>query len=263
MAISVRGLHKTFGTGDKQVRALAGVDLDVSDGDFVCVVGPSGCGKSTLLDIVAGLAEPTAGTVSIDGEVVKRPRPSVGVVFQEDSTMPWRTVLDNVGFGLQTSGVAKQERLARARRMVELVGLGGFEDHYPDQLSGGMRQRVAIARTLVLDPKVILLDEPFGALDEQTRLVLGEELLRIWERTGATAVFITHSISEAAMLADRVVVMTGRPGTVRQVVDVPLERPRDSRIISSPEFGVVTGDIWQLLREESLKAHQAQVVGRS
>ncbi|MGH3319165.1 MAG: ATP-binding cassette domain-containing protein [Streptosporangiaceae bacterium] len=175
--------------------------------------------------------------------------------------VPWAVavkdgIADNVTFGLEADGVRKPERVSRAREMLELVGLGGFADYYPDQLSGGMRQRVAIARTLVTSPKVILLDEPFGALDEQTRLILGEELLGIWARTAATTVFITHSISEAAMLADRVLIMTGRPGRVRQVVDVRLGRPRDSRIISSPQYSAVTGEIWRFLREESLKVHR-------
>lgn len=253
MTISIQGLQKAFGEGSKQVRALADLDLEIQEGEFCCVVGPSGCGKSTLLDILAGLTRPTAGEVFLGGESITKPHPSVGVVFQDDSTLPWRTVTENVTFGLEVDGFGKKERLDRAREMIDVVGLAGFADYYPHQLSGGMRQRVAIARTLAMGPRVVLLDEPFGALDEQTRLLLGEELLRIWDRTGATAVFITHSISEAAMLSDRVVVMTGRPGTVEDVVEVDLERPRDSGIISSPEFGSITGRIWCLLREQSLK----------
>jgi len=251
--VEARDIRKTFSSGRQEVEALAGVDLAVEEGEFVSVVGPSGCGKSTLMEIVAGLVQPSGGEALVGGEPVKGPRPDVGVVFQQESAFPWRTVLENVEFGLQMHGVDKKERRERSRDLVDLVGLDGFEDRYPGELSGGMRQRVAIARTLVMDPKVLLMDEPFGALDEQTRLILGEELLLIWSRTGATTLFITHSIEEAALLSDRVVVMSARPGVVKKVVEVDLERPRDSRVVGTPEFSRVSGEVWGTLREESMK----------
>ena len=255
MRIEVKDVRKTFaGGGGERVEALAGVSLELADNEFVSIVGPSGCGKSTLLEIVGGLTEPTAGAVLIDGESTDGPHPAVGIIFQQESAFPWRTVMENVEFGLQMHRVARSERRERSREMVELVGLRGFEDRYPGQLSGGMRQRVAIARTLVMNPGVLLMDEPFGALDEQTRLILGDELLRIWSQTQATVLFITHSIEEAALLSDRVVVMSARPGEVRKVVPVELERPRDSSVVSTSEFGRITGNIWEVLREESMKA---------
>lgn len=258
MGIDIRDVRKTFTGAGADVEALAGVDLEVRDNEFVSIVGPSGCGKSTLLEIVAGLTEPTSGEVLIDGEPISGPHPAVGLVFQQESTFPWRTVLSNVEFGLEMQGVGKKERRERSREMIELVGLGGFEDRYPGELSGGMRQRVAIARTLVMNPEVLLMDEPFGALDEQTRLILGDELLRIWSQTSATVLFITHSIEEATLLSDRVIVMSARPGRIRKVVAVDLERPRDSSSFGTPEFGRVTGEIWEVLREESMKTLKGQ-----
>ncbi|MDA0182730.1 ABC transporter ATP-binding protein [Solirubrobacter phytolaccae] len=242
MVLTVEHLSKTFG----DVEAVRDVSLAVDEGEFVSIVGPSGCGKSTLMEIVGGLIEPTAGRIDVSG--------MPGIVFQQESAFPWRTVVENVAFGLEMTGVGKAERLTRARDMIELVGLGGFEDRYPTELSGGMRQRVAIARTLVMEPKIILMDEPFGALDEQTRLILGEELSRIREATNATVLFITHSFDEALLLSDRIVVMTARPGTIKQVVVNPLPRPRDSTIVSDPEFGRLSGELWELLREESMRA---------
>lgn len=260
MRVEIEDIRKTFsGNRGEEVEALAGVDLVVTDNEFVSIVGPSGCGKSTLLEIVGGLIERTGGEVLIDGEPIKGPHPAVGLVFQQESTFPWRSVLENVAFGLEMHGVAKGERHERSRELIELVGLKGFEDRYPGELSGGMRQRVAIARTLVMNPEVLLMDEPFGALDEQTRLILGDELLRIWSKTKATALFITHSIEEAALLADRVLVMSARPGTIRKVVPVDLERPRDSSVVGTPEFGHITGEIWGVLREESMKTLRGQV----
>jgi NitT/TauT family transport system ATP-binding protein len=258
--VEIRDVGKTFSSdAGAEVEALTGVDLEVSDNEFVSIVGPSGCGKSTLMEIVAGLIRPTTGEVLIGEDRVRGPHPAVGVVFQQESAFPWRTVLQNVEFGLEMYGVKKRERRERSRDMIELVGLKGFEDRYPGELSGGMRQRVAIARTLVMNPQVLLMDEPFGALDEQTRLILGDELLRIWSQTNATVLFITHSIEEATLLSDRVVVMSARPGTVRRIVPVGLERPRDSRSFGSPEFGHVTGEIWGVLREESMKTLRGQV----
>jgi NitT/TauT family transport system ATP-binding protein len=246
--LTVEQVGKTYG----DVEAMRDVSLEVDEGEFVSIVGPSGCGKSTLMEIVGGLIEPSAGTVAIEGRVVSGTDPAVGIVFQQESAFPWRTVAENVGFGLEMSGVA--DRSHRVSEMIELVGLKGFEDHYPSQLSGGMRQRVAIARTLVMEPRIILMDEPFGALDEQTRLILGEELLRIREATGATVLFITHSFDEALLLSDRIVVMTARPGRVKKIVENPLPRPRDSTIVSDPEFGRLSGELWASLREESMRA---------
>lgn len=253
MHVEVKELSKTFDTEGNPVPALDEVNLHVQDNEFVSIVGPSGCGKSTLLEIIAGLIEPSKGEVCFDGEQTNGPHPAAGIVFQEDSTFPWRTVLENVAFGLEMKGVGKAERFEKARDMINLVGLTGFEDRYPSELSGGMRQRVAIARTIVMNPKVLLMDEPFGALDEQTRLLLGEELLRIWEQTGATALFITHSIEEAVLLSDRVVAMSARPGHLKKIVPISLGRPRDSSIIGSAEFGRLTGEIWEVLRAESMK----------
>jgi NitT/TauT family transport system ATP-binding protein len=248
--LSVTKLNKSYG----DVEALREIALDVDDGEFVSIVGPSGCGKSTLMEIVGGLVEPSSGEIAIAGNPVNGTDPAIGIVFQQESAFPWRTVQENVEFGLEMSGVGKDERRQRATAMIELVGLKGFENHYPAELSGGMRQRVAIARTLVLEPKLILMDEPFGALDEQTRLILGEELLRIREATSATVLFITHSFDEALLLSDRIVVMTARPGRVKKIVENPLPRPRDSTIVSDPEFGRLSGELWESLREESMQA---------
>jgi NitT/TauT family transport system ATP-binding protein len=246
--LSISKLNKSYG----DVEALREIALSVDEGEFVSIVGPSGCGKSTLMEIVGGLVEPSSGDISIAGNPVAGTDPAVGIVFQQESTFPWRTVAENVEFGLEMTGGA--DRARRAQEMIELVGLGGFETRYPSELSGGMRQRVAIARTLVMEPRLILMDEPFGALDEQTRLILGEELLRIREATGATVLFITHSFDEALLLSDRIVVMTARPGRVKKIVTNPLPRPRDSTIVSDPEFGRLSGELWESLREESIRA---------
>jgi NitT/TauT family transport system ATP-binding protein len=237
--------------GQEPVLALHDVTLTVDKGEFVTVIGPSGCGKSTLLEVVAGLVPATGGTVSIAGQEVHGPHPDIGVVFQQDATFPWLTAQKNVEFGLEFNGVPKKERAERARETLDLVGLGGFEDHYPDQLSGGMRQRVNIARVLASVPKLVLMDEPFGALDEQTRLVLGDELLSIWQRANATILFITHSLNEAATLSDRVVVMSSRPGGIKEIVDNPLPRPRSTEDIGTPEFTEMTGRLWHLLEHEA------------
>ena len=243
-------VSKTYGT----VEAMRDMSLEVDEGEFVSIVGPSGCGKSTLMEIVGGLIAPTSGTITVGDTPVNGTDPDIGIVFQQESAFPWRTITENVAFGLEMTGVGKAQRLTRARDMIELVGLKGFEDRYPTELSGGMRQRVAIARTLVMKPKIILMDEPFGALDEQTRLILGEELSRIREATNATVLFITHSFDEALLLSDRIVVMTARPGTVKKIVENPLPRPRDSTIVSDPEFGRLSGELWESLREESMRA---------
>jgi NitT/TauT family transport system ATP-binding protein len=254
MLLTIEKLSKSYATGSSTVEAMQEVSLEVGEGEFVSIVGPSGCGKSTLMEIVGGLVEPSGGEVTVAGNPVRGTDPSIGIVFQQESAFPWRTVAENAQFGLEMTGVEKGEARRRAQEMLELVGLGGFEDRYPSELSGGMRQRVAIARTLVMNPKIILMDEPFGALDEQTRLILGEELLRIQAATKATILFITHSFDEALLLSDRIVVMTARPGRVKKIVENPLPRPRDSTIVSDPEFGRLSGELWESLREESMQA---------
>jgi NitT/TauT family transport system ATP-binding protein len=241
--------------GHSPVHALGPVDLDLRMGEFFAVVGPSGCGKSTLLEILAGLQRPTAGTVTFEGRSVMGDVPDgIGVVFQEDASFPWLTVWDNVAFGLRRAGVAEAEVRRRVDDAVAFLGLRDFARAYPPQLSGGMRQRVCIARTLVLQPRLILLDEPFGALDAQTRLLMGEEVLRLWRRTGATVLLITHALDEAAMLSDRVGAMSARPGRFIEIIETGWMRERDSTIVREPAFAEITGRLWENLRGESIKA---------
>jgi NitT/TauT family transport system ATP-binding protein len=237
------------------VHALGPVDLDLRQGEFFAVVGPSGCGKSTLLEMIAGLAPPTEGTVEFEGKPIgSGVSDGVGVVFQENACFPWLTVADNITFGLKRQPLPKDEVERRRRYALDLMGLNDFATAYPAQLSGGMRQRVCIARTLVTEPRLILLDEPFGALDQQTRLLMGDELLRLWRATGATVLLITHALDEAALLADRVAVMSARPGRILDVIETGWDRDRDSRIVSDPAFGAVTGKLWSLLRDQSISA---------
>ncbi len=239
------------------IHALGPVELDLRKAEFFSVVGPSGCGKSTLLEVMAGLARPSSGEITFEGvAVAERVPDGVGEVFQEDATFPWLTVEDNIAFGLRRAGVGAGEVRRRVDYAVGFMGLKDFARAYPAQLSGGMRQRVCIARTLVMQPRLILLDEPFGALDQQTRLLMGDELLRLWRETGATVLLITHALDEAAMLADRVGVMSARPGRFIENVPTGWPRERDSLIVARPEFGQITGHLWSLLREESLKALQ-------
>ncbi|HTZ77706.1 MAG TPA: ABC transporter ATP-binding protein [Stellaceae bacterium] len=239
----------------RPVHALGPVTLELRQGEFFAVVGPSGCGKSTLLDLIAGLAPASEGSVEFEGQRVMDQVPDgVGVVFQEDACFPWLTVADNIAFGLRHIGTGSAELQKRLRHALALMGLEDFAGAYPAQLSGGMRQRVCIARTLVLQPRLILLDEPFGALDQQTRLLMGDELLRLWRDTGATVMLITHALDEATMLADRIGVMSARPGRILDIVETGWPRERDSRIVADPSFGEITGRLWQLLRGESLKA---------
>ncbi|MGH7796986.1 MAG: ABC transporter ATP-binding protein [Candidatus Binatia bacterium] len=255
--LTLRNVHKTFGNPDngaEQVVAVNDVSLEVADGEFFSIIGPSGCGKSTLLRIVGGLVDASAGELTVGTEPVNGPHPWIGMVFQEESTFPWRTTLGNVEFGLEMRGVRLTDRRAKAREMIRLVGLSGFEDRYPSELSGGMKQRVAIARALVLEPKILLMDEPFGALDEQTRIILGEELLRIRDELKQTIILVTHNINESVQLSDRVMVMTARPGKVKAIVDVDLPHPRDSTIIASERFGRLVGQVWGALREESIRS---------
>ncbi len=234
MDLVLESVSKVYALPDAStVVALDKIELAIPQGEFVAVIGASGCGKSTLLELVAGLQPVTDGRILLGGDRVTSPHPRVGVVFQEDSTFPWRTVYDNVAFGMQMRGKDKAAIKTTAQAMIDLVGLQGFEGAYPHQLSGGMRQRVAIARTLVLHPDVLLMDEPFGALDEQTRFVLGDELLRIWNETRCTIMFVTHSLQEAVQLADRIVVLSPRPGRIAQIFTNDLPRPRNE--LDNPE----------------------------
>jgi len=255
--VVLRGVNRVYPGGPRHppVHALGPLDLALQWGEFFSVVGPSGCGKSTLLEVIAGLAPASEGLVTIEGVAVAgRVPPGVGVVFQEDASFPWLTVEDNIAFGLRRAGVDAAEVRRRVQYAVGFMGLEEFARAYPAQLSGGMRQRVCIARTLVMQPRLILLDEPFGALDQQTRLLMGDELLRLWRETGATVLLITHALDEAAMLADRVGVMSARPGRFIETLPTGWPRERDSRIVARPEFGRITGQLWALLREESIKA---------
>ena len=245
--------------------AIRHVQQQVVEGRFVSIVGPSGCGKSSLLDMVAGLKAPSSGRVLLRGKVIVRPDPAVAMVFQEESTFPWRTVLSNVEVGLEVRGVPRAERRERAGRILDLVGLRGFEHAYPKERSGGMRQRVAIARALVYDPEVLLMDEPFGALDGQTRLFLGQELRRIWEETGKTVLFVTHDIQEAALLSQEIWVMSYRPSVIKAVVEVDLPAHRDASVVSSDRFHAITQQLWEAIKEESeraFRAHDEKVMGR-
>jgi len=247
----VDDIVKRFATPEGPLVAVDHVSLQVRPGEFLAVIGPSGCGKSTLFNIVGGLVDDYQGTVSVAGTRMRGPHPAVGMVFQDESTFPWRSVIDNVAFPLEIAGVRKHERLERARHFISLVGLDGFENRYPAELSGGMRQRVAIARTLASEPKILLMDEPFAALDEQTRLLLGDKVLQIQQELQQTTLIITHNITEAVQLADRVLVMTYRPGRVKRIVDIVLPRPRSSAIVSSDAFGHYVAQIWSDLREEA------------
>ena len=251
--IVVRGLGKTFPgrRGNAPVQALKGVDLTVRDNEFVTVLGPSGCWKTTLLRHIAGLVPWDEGEILIDGSPVTGPGPERAVVFQSFALMPWATVIDNVAFGLDLRGMPKAERERAARELIGLVGLRGFEDRHPWELSGGMQQRVGLARALAVRPRVLLMDEPFGALDEQTRRVLQEQLLALWEQNPITVIFITHSMEEAVLLGDRVVLLSPRPGRVEEIVDVPLARPRSKDLDAlerSPELANTTADLWRRLR---------------
>jgi len=225
--VRIDGIGKRYDGSNGPVQALDGVSFGVAAGEFVCIVGPSGCGKTTLFRIIAGLEEPSSGTVFLQGDPVSGPGPDLGLVFQEYHLFPWRTVAGNVGFGLEKRGVDESQRRQRVDHLVDLVGLDGFEDSYPKDLSGGMKQRVALARALAPDPSLLLMDEPFGAVDAQTKKMLQDELLDIWAETGKTILFVTHDVEEAVKLADRVVVMDKEPGRVREVVDMDIDRPRE------------------------------------
>jgi NitT/TauT family transport system ATP-binding protein len=251
--ISARAVERTFDAG--RVQALGPMDLDIDDGEFVTIVGPSGCGKSTFLRIVAGLIPPSAGTIELS---VRDPRHATAMVFQDYSIYPWKKVLDNVRFGLDVMGVPKKDGNERARRYLARLGLADRADSYPSTLSGGMRQRVAIARALAVEPEILLMDEPFAALDAQLRQVLQDELLELWQADRRAVVFVTHSLEEAILLADRVVVMSARPGRIIEIQSVPFARPRHADIRTTPEFTALQARLWDLLRGE-VEAHLADI----
>lgn len=254
-AIELRNIVKIFADPERgrELLTLDNIDLDIDANDFVCLLGPSGCGKSTLLNIIAGFENSTTGQALVDGKVVERPGSDRGVVFQQPTLMPWLTAIDNVAFHLKLKGVAKQERHRRAMEFIDLVGLRGFEHHHPAEMSGGMNQRVGIARALLMNPRVILMDEPFAALDAQTKLEMQEELVAIWQKRRCTIVFVTHSVDEALVLGNKIVVMTRRPGRIRESVMFDLPRPRD---ITSPEFNDAKRRVLALIREESTRTRQ-------
>jgi NitT/TauT family transport system ATP-binding protein len=258
----VEDIVKRFETPDGVLTAVDHVSLSVAPGEFVGVIGPSGCGKSTLFNVIGGLLDGYDGTVTVAGERVHGPHPAIGMIFQEESTFPWRNVIDNVAFPLEIAGLPRAERYERARQFVKLVGLDGFERRYPAELSGGMRQRVSMARTLAAQPKILLMDEPFAALDEQTRLLLGDKVLQIQQQLRQTTLLITHNITEAVQLSDRIVVMTYRPGQVKRVVEIALPRPRSSEIVSSEAFGRYVAQIWSDLREEASRGLIDEEMGK-
>jgi len=252
--IEVTDLGIVFGRAGRQVEAVRRFTLMTTPGEFVALLGPSGCGKTTVLNAVAGFVPPTLGHVAIDGQRVTEPGADRGMVFQQHSLFPWKTVLANVEFGLKMRGIGSIERTSQARRYLNLVGLAGFERAYPGELSGGMQQRVGIARVLVNRPRVMLMDEPFGALDAQTRLAMQELLLGVWREVRTTVLFVTHDIDEAIFLADRVAVMTARPGRIRDLIPVKLPRPRPAEVLATPEFMALKARVLAQVREESGRA---------
>ncbi|HEY3796473.1 MAG TPA: ABC transporter ATP-binding protein [Bradyrhizobium sp.] len=251
-AVQLTGVGQVYKTTGQDVLAVSDVSFEVKPGRFVVLVGPSGCGKSSLLMMMAGLRHPTSGMILVNGAPIDNPDPNrVGVVFQEPSLFPWLTAEENVEFPLTLRGVAKKDRRAKAQEALQLVGLDGFDKRHPHELSGGMKQRVSIARGLVQDPPVLLMDEPFAALDEQTRMTMGDELLRIWAATGKTIIFVTHSLTEAVYLADEVVVMSPRPGRIVDRLEVALPRPRTFEMLSGDIFGSLRDRIWRHIRKSA------------
>ena len=256
IAVRIAGVAHSFGEeGDaKHVRALLPTDFDIRRGELLALIGPSGCGKSTLLNVIGGLLAPTTGTVEVSGKRVNGPMPKdIAYVFQENALFPWNTVIENIKLGMLFQGVAKSEHEGRARQSLQAVGLAEFADHYPGQLSGGMRQRAALARALSLDTPVLLMDEPFGALDEQTRMVLGEDLSVLLSRTRKTIIFVTHSLGEAVFLADRVAVFTARPGRIKEVIAVDEPHPRRPDFITAAKFTTLRNRLYELLHDEIRK----------
>jgi len=256
--ISIRGVDKAFQSGGQEIHALKAIDLEIAQGEFVCLLGPSGCGKSTLLNAVAGFSLPTAGTITVDGSIITNPGPDRGMVFQEYALFPWMTVEQNIAFGLQIKKVAKPAIQSKVDGLLAMLHLEDFRKRYPKDLSGGMRQRVAIARVLAIDSPIMLMDEPFGALDALTRRNLQDELLRLWTELKKTILFVTHSIEEALYLADRTVVMTYRPGTLKRDLAIDLPRPRD---VASPAFNALKKELSQLLMEEQSRHNQDEFRG--
>ena len=254
--LKIDNVYKEYQGRNGKTIALNGVNLDIKENEFICVVGPSGCGKSTLLNIIAGLLEPTSGTVTLDGKVIEGTGVERGVVFQQYALFPWRTVLKNVMFPLEMKKVPKDEAEAIARKYIKSVGLEGFEKSYPKELSGGMKQRVAIARAYAANPEVLLLDEPFGALDAQTRVQLQTELLETWEKEKKTCFFITHDVDEAIILAQRVIIMSARPGRIKKIVDIDIPYPRTQATKTDPRFLELKSEIWNQVYQEFLEVRK-------
>lgn len=254
--LKIDNVYKEYQGRNGKTIALNGVSLDIKENEFICVVGPSGCGKSTLLNIIAGLLEPTSGTVSLDGKVIEGTGVERGVVFQQYALFPWRTVLKNVMFPLEMKKVPKDEAEAIARKYIKSVGLEGFEKSFPKELSGGMKQRVAIARAYAANPEVLLLDEPFGALDAQTRVQLQTELLETWEKEKKTCFFITHDVDEAVILAQRVIIMSARPGRIKKIVDIDIPYPRTQATKTDPRFLELKSEIWNQVYQEFLEVRK-------
>jgi len=263
--LEVRHLSKRYKTRDREVEAVRDLSFDIAEGEFVSIVGASGCGKTTLLRMLDGLIAPTSGTITLDGKVVDSPGYGRALVFQQDRLLPWRNVINNVLLGPEIQGRMGSTERERAEHYVQLVGLGGFEKHYPHELSGGMRQRVNLARALTAEPNVLLLDEPFASLDAQTREIMQAELLRVWRETRKTAIFVTHQIDEAVYLSDRVFVLTVRPGRMKEEIRIDLPRPRELSLKRTPEFVRYTDHIWRLIEQEvrdgiGLEAREAAAI---
>jgi NitT/TauT family transport system ATP-binding protein len=265
VAVHIKDVSHEFGEPGEafHVRALINTNLDIMRGELLCLIGPSGCGKSTLLNMIGGLLVPTAGTVEVGGKIVRAPLPrEIAFVFQENALFPWCSVIENVKLGMVFQGVPKTEQAERARRSLEAVGLKDFMQHYPAQLSGGMRQRAALARALSLQTGILLMDEPFGALDEQTRMILGEDLSVLLSRAQKTIVFVTHSLGEAVFLADRVAVFSARPGTIKEIISVDEPHPRNPHFVTTEKFGKLRNTLYGLLHDEIRKAvEQAALAG--
>lgn len=254
--VKIEDVRKVYDTRNGEMIALNGVNLDIMENEFICVVGPSGCGKSTLLNIIAGLLEPSSGRVLCDGEEVKGTGTERGVVFQQYALFPWMTVKKNVMFGLNLKGIKGKEAEDIAMKYIKMVQLEDFVDHYPKELSGGMKQRVAIARAYAVNPSILLMDEPFGALDAQTRTQLQQELLETWEKEKKTCFFITHDVDEAIILAQKVIIMSARPGRIKEIVDIDIPYPRDQETKMSPEFLELKNHIWSQVYQEYLEVRK-------
>lgn len=255
--IVLRNISKVFTRDERELQALIDINIDVREGEFLSIVGPSGCGKSTLLNIIAGLLRPTTGEISLDGQLLKGINTKIGYITQKDNLLPWRTTRENIEIGLEIRDVPRSERKSQAIELINRVGLAGFEDHFPNELSGGMRKRASLARTLIYNPDVLLMDEPFSAVDAQTRLILENQLLELWSGTGNTILFVTHDLEEAISLSDRVIVFSARPGTAKAVNSIPLSRPRDTiKIRFNEDFIKIYGSIWKDLEEEVGKAEE-------